>query len=89
MLVKSGQVCGAFGFTGELDGPEWQVMGNSWEQKVQVMVPCQAESRVSTNTHMGMSYIQYSCRRGSGTFTTLLQGKELRMRAEERREVVT
>jgi hypothetical protein len=89
MLVKSEQVHGAFGFTGELDGPEQQVVGNGREQKRQVMVPCWAESRASTNTHMGMSYVRYSCRRGPGAFAMLLQGIELRMRPEERREVGT
>jgi hypothetical protein len=40
--------------------PEQQVAGVNWEQKVQVMLTCWAGHGVSTDTHTGVSYGQYS-----------------------------
>jgi hypothetical protein len=78
LLAKSEQVHGAFGFMGKLDRLEWQVTGNNWEQRIQVMLTCWARSGASTNTHMGMSYVQYGHGKGSGMFASSPWVKEER-----------
>jgi hypothetical protein len=62
---------GAFRFTGELDGLKQWVTGNSQAQKIQVAVLCWAESRVSTNTHTGMSYVWYGVMTPTFSFSFL------------------
>jgi hypothetical protein len=68
---------------------EQQVAGSSQEQEAQVVLTCWAGSRVSTNTHMGVSYVWYSHREGLGTFAMLPRVREEKMRTKERSEGVT
>jgi hypothetical protein len=69
--------------------PEQQVADASWGKRDTSRTDLLAGSRASANTHTGVYYIRNVCGEDLGTFATLLQVEEMKMRAEERSEEVT